>query len=129
MLSWRFDDIWGYSDKKLWGWSHAAAWGPGGLGTTTGTVPEDFGVDGMAVWEGKQHKGQVQEFSLWKQFISRHGDYFLVYFFFPLNTIFFNLSFDQKLGLFLGKELWSFSRTLSFPMRLFFIQTRVWGRK
>lgn len=57
MLSWRFDDIWGYSDKKLLGME--PSWGPGGLGTTTDTVPKDFGVGEMAVWEGKQHEGQV----------------------------------------------------------------------
>lgn len=48
-----FGDI---QTRSFWGWSHPDAWGPGGLGTTTDTVPKDIG---MAVWEGKQHKGQV----------------------------------------------------------------------
>lgn len=51
-----FGDI---QTRSFWGWSHPAAWGPGGLGTTTDTVPKDFGMGEMAVWEGKQHEGQV----------------------------------------------------------------------
>lgn len=59
MLSWGFDDIWGYLDKKILGmggscWLGSARAGHclcrgGGLGTAADTAPNDLGMGEMAV--------------------------------------------------------------------------------
>lgn len=58
MLSWGFDDIWGYLDQKILGvgascWLGSARAGHclcrGGLGTAADTAPNDLGMGEMAM--------------------------------------------------------------------------------